>query len=715
MIKKLQHPKLWIVSTLLLIVSSCTEEPDLSNTEQDIAPTTRAQSGQKKFYYSFDKKIYLDEVEDKIVLTFEKENRAGIKEYIEKNARIRYDDSQTNNDYCVLTTTDRSEKKALMENLSKLSGIKSVNPLYVLSGDGLEIIVKNEVAIQFKNGVSQQQIDEVCKKFDITNVRNRRRFQIFSVPLKLDPLEIANAIQESGLANFSCPNFVSKAELLQTLPSDPYFVNQYYLRNFGQPVNGRTTTSRADINVVNAWTITKGSGDIVIAVIDTGATSDHPDLPNSRQVRLPGSNFADGDPNDPSSTRNNAHGDNCAGIIAASHNGEGIAGIAPNCKIMPIRVIRSTGSFVEDELRAEAITFAKDNGADIISISWGTITINPNYSTRIKDAIADAVTAGRDGKGCVVVISAGNEADQAHGNQGFVCFPSNVDIPGVLTVGASDRNDRQANYSATSNTNSPNNQIIDIVAPSHKAYSNQIPGETWDVWSIDIPGPAGQNPPPATDRGGLLPIPGTYLPSSGANFDAYTGHIGGTSAACPQVAGVAALLLSANPDMTQMEVFETICSTARKAGGYNYRAASGMTYGTWDPNMGYGVVDAYEALLSCLPGYDREVILTMQSGGSIGDQCLVFPEMNYVLNASVEHPGYSGGYSEFFIYPLDGGTVTTLTPPHASNICSVIFHGANKTFQLQVKMNSPSGSYLPSLYKTVTFKTKNQTIILPSP
>jgi subtilisin family serine protease len=108
----------------------------------------------------------------------------------------------------------------------------------------------------------------------------------------------------------------------------------------------------------------QGNNNIIIAVLDDGLTADHPDLPNTRQVRLNGSNFGDGDPNNPSPSGNHNHGNACAGIIGATqNNNEGISGIAPNCRIMPIRIFNSDGSSITQNRLADAINFARTNGA----------------------------------------------------------------------------------------------------------------------------------------------------------------------------------------------------------------------------------------------------------------------------------------------------------------------------------------------------------------
>ncbi len=107
------------------------------------------------------------------------------------------------------------------------------------------------------------------------------------------------------------------------------------------------------------------------------------------------------------------------------------------------------------------------------------------------------------------------------------------------------------------------------MAPSHRAYSNQIANETFEVWTIDIPGTPGYNPVKNTDGGPLPPV-GSILPNFGPQNLDFTGRFGGTSAACPQVAAAAALILSVKPGLTQMEVFNILTQTADEVGGYVY-------------------------------------------------------------------------------------------------------------------------------------------------
>jgi subtilisin family serine protease len=572
-----------------------------------------SQAKEKRYYYAYDEKVYLNEIENKFMVSFQKDDVLNIQSLINTS-----ETEFTNDSVCIITVDD-SRKEEVKKTLLQTKGVKSVQPMYTTDG-GLEMGITDEFVVKFKSGVSRQQKDEWTNKHPAVLKQETELYLLMAVPVDEDVLETANLYQLSGLVEYSHPNFIAKIET-HAIPSDPYFVNQFYLHNTGQTFNGHSGTSGADINAPEAWDITKGSSDAVIAVLDEGVTSNHPDLPNTRQVRLNGSNFADGDVNDPSPTGDHNHGNSCAGVIAASHNSEGVAGIAPNCKIMPVRIFDSDGYGISSTQLAAAITFAKNNGAYIISNSWGYNSDNPSLYPVIVDAISDATINGRGGKGCVVVFAAGNTAAHVYGDNGWVTFPSNVNVQGVLTVGASDRYDQQADYSPTSDLSSSYHQIVDIMAPSHRAYSCYISTESFECWTIDIPGMAGYNTWKNTGSC-YLPLNGAIFPDSGTNYQAYTGYFGGTSCSAPEVSAVAALILSINPTLTQQEVADIIESTARKAGGYNYQTTSGIPNGTWNSQMGHGVLDAYAAVQAACPAvvnFTNQTVTTDTTVTSCGD------------------------------------------------------------------------------------------------
>lgn len=564
-----------------------------------ITLTSQKRSDNKKFYYAFKEKIFIEEIPGKYVVKYKdaataRNNTAALRSKFSRTTNIQYQNETT----VTLSGITQNIQQLLKDQTTDIALIK---PAYRYQQQ--EMYYTSEILVEPNAGIS---IQEVLLKSGLSKhatIKGGKFYSVVDIAPTLDACEAANKIQESGLVKFSHPNFMMPVEKHQVIPNDTYFNNQYYLRNTGQvfnPVENHSGTPNADINAPFAWTTSTGNNAIIVAVIDEGLTPNHPDLPNTRQVRLNGSNFVPGEnANDPTPGMHNNHGNSCSGIIAATqNNNEGISGIAPNVRIMPIKVF---GQFATADNNgfANAIDFAWQNGAHVISNSWGVSGAdNPNLVPAIVSAIQRAVTQGRGGLGSVVVFSASNTARRSVGNNGVVSFPSNVQINGVLTVGASDRNDLQSDYSPTSNAASANNQIIDIVAPSHRAYPPQayqptpggIAGEGFEIWTIDIPGNNGYNQWNDAGFPVVAPAFGEVLPATGTNNLSYTGRFGGTSASCPQVAAVAALVLSVNNSLTQQQVFNVLTQSADRVGGYAYDG------NRWCPQLGNGRLNACAAL-----------------------------------------------------------------------------------------------------------------------
>ncbi len=320
----------------------------------------------------------------------------------------------------------------------------------------------------------------------------------------------------------------------QVIPNDlcgEYWPMQWHLHNTGQSGG----TPDADINAPEAWEITTGDPNIVIAVLDTGVDLNHPDLISNL---VPGYDFLDGDDSpEPviGSHFQAPHGTACAGLVAAQgNNGIGVVGVTWSCKIMPIRIALSPSATAD--VTATAIRWAASNGADVISCSSVLSTDSPTISSAITD-VTGSGGIGRDGRGCIVVFSAENSGALITG------FKGRSD---VIAVGATDDHDRRLSFS----NYGPG---LDIVAPTGDAVN------LW-VMTTDITGIAG------------------YLTTD------YTGF-SHTSGACPIVAGVAALVLSVEPELTNEEVLHFLTRSAKDLGN------SG-----WDDYYGWGRVDARAAL-----------------------------------------------------------------------------------------------------------------------
>lgn len=492
------------------------------------------------------------------------------------------------------------------------AGLAAYGPYYltpVLQGSADPVYYTRDIVLLFKAGTDSAARAGLIAAYGLSFVRSSTSFELYRIGSG-DALQVSRAIFESGQVRYCHPDFIAPVRAGAYIPKDAYFAKQWYLHNTGGTTNdGKTLSADADIDAPEAWDLSMGDPSITIAVIDEGNTPDHQDLPAARQIRLPGSNFAygvdgTGDQNNPSPTvKANSlhynHGEEVAGVLAATHNTQGVAGVAPLCKIMPVKLSFGTES-LPSSINTEAVDFAVKNGAKILNISWGWDPSRPYYPMQV--ALENAILSNR-----VVVAITGNTADRSttSGSAGWCNYPGNLNIKDMLTVGASDRNNKVANYS-------PDGAELELVAPSHTAYHTQVPGEAENVWTMDVPGfDKGGNKWRDPSSGGL-PAVGEELPAKGyPAADMYTGRFGGTSAAAPQVAGVAALMIAVNPCIKVSQVRELLQATADRVGGYDYNWNGYMIGRTKDEGyskeMGYGKLNAYKAVKAAKAAYEARL------------------------------------------------------------------------------------------------------------
>lgn len=335
-------------------------------------------------------------------------------------------------------------------------------------------------------------------------------------------IEIANLLYESGLFASAVPDFSYDMEECVT---DELFRSQWGLKN--------SDNSGVDISVCQAWEMATGKG-VNIAIIDGGIYRTNSELASNMHSLRYNAEKTDGVPF-------GIHGTQCAAIAAAAINNGGMAGVAPNAKIMETRTLIKKNKRKVSRKLAKCINWAWQNGADVISCSWGTKKTN-----LLKDAIDNALTKGRNGKGTIIVNSAGNK------NSSDVTWPGNYKSE-ILTVSAINSSGYRWKHLTNSNSGSCYGDAIDICAP----------GE--NITTIDYTG--------------------------------YTGYATGTSYSCAFVAGVVALVLERNPYLTGQEVRDIIEQTANKNACQDFYAnASNKGNGMWNQEYGYGLVNAAAAV-----------------------------------------------------------------------------------------------------------------------
>lgn len=417
-----------------------------------------------------------------------------------------------------------------------LLGEDYVSNIYRTEG-GSPIIVLPRIVLMLNTGKT---IEPVLKRItnisveETNGVRYVLKCNVSSSERVLAIIDILNGMSEV--------KWCEPEMLIENKRNNPLYSKQYYLKNTGQ--NGGI--KGVDINAEPAWLITNGSPNITVAVIDDGVDRSHEDF--GGRV-LPGYTIGNknglGEPQNENLWDDKAHGTACAGIIAASNNNLGIRGIASNVNILPVNIVpnetdynpyygRLEGFGSTTEI-AEAINWAWKR-ADVLSCSWSL----GSPSNDVNAALDSARTHGRKGLGCIIVFASGNN----HPHILDVSYPADLD--GIITVGAIDKNGNIQSYSQRGRS-------MDFVAPS-----GGIPG---DIVTTDLMG------------------------SRGKSAGNYINDFNGTSAACPQVAGVAALILSVKPDLSWTEVAHVLQKTARDLGPKGF-----------DNTFGYGLVNAGAAV-----------------------------------------------------------------------------------------------------------------------
>lgn len=383
------------------------------------------------------------------------------------------------------------------------------------------------------------------------------------------PLCISTAV----FALIGCGTGSSKEDLpTQTpLPSqtplpkeDPLFERQWHLENTGQ-TSGAEDGGLAgeDINVLEIWEEFTGSKENAIAIVDCGIDI-HPDLKDNLDISM-SYRYSDGS-NDPTPTTDYLpHGTAVAGIVAAKGwNGIGTRGVAPDAKIVSLNVIsRLTEANLIDALGRTEIA--------ISSNSWGFSNNDLNEFQTLMDTMEIGTQNGREGKGTIYIFAAGNSRSGSNNSNTNMSYLTNNFY--AVTVAAVNADGRYSSYSNFGSTV--------LVSGTGGEFGREKPA----VVTTDLVG---------LDRG--WDTNNTHYDVPGNENGDYTNTMTGTSAACPSVTGVTALMLEANPNLNWRDVRYILASTARKNDANDGNWTNNAAGIPVNYNYGFGVVDARKAV-----------------------------------------------------------------------------------------------------------------------
>jgi subtilisin family serine protease len=440
----------------------------------------------------------------------------------------------------------------------------------------------------------------ISKKSNSQNI-----LSLANLPLDSKYIQVHKKLQTNG--NFITePNILWKANAINT--NDTFVRDQWYLNNTGQTVNIESIVkekgvSGKDINYETDSDF-QGNKKTIIAVIDDGVDTNHPDLKDNILRDKNGQSLGfDFSGNRRSTTYPKppigwGHGTHVAGIIAAkSNNFNGVSGVCGNCSILPIQFLGPVGGSTINAIRS--LYYAVDKGASIINMSWGGAFASPSLEMAINYA---------NSRGAVLIAAAGNS-----GNEDLL-YPAAYQ--NVLSVASTNNRGLKSPFSTF-------NKTVDISAPGQHILSTFPMGADLD--------PFGSQPNTCQDSNYSL------------KSDGY-GYCSGTSMASPVVAGVAGLLKSKYPNWTNAQIKSQIIDTANTD---IYALAPNLTN-----KVGSGIVDATKALKN-KPSQKMTFTGFKVNTPNAKPSYLIEPNTQNSINLSFDNPWLEGSNINMQLVSLD--------------------------------------------------------------
>lgn len=473
-----------------------------------------------------------------------------------------------------MTRLCAKDSKVRDECMADLRKTNVAHHIYEVKGTGEELVIDDHIFLQLKQSDSDE-LQKIIEKFNLVDAGRMGNTCVLKVTHATgqNPVKTANMIAERSEVAYCSPQVMVPLQKHQTAFAATHvlFREQWYLT--ADLINHLDVDSRADIQAPEAWQITMGDPDIVVAVMDDGVDTGHPVFRNKR-IHSEARDFDSSD-RDPSPEGDDFHGTPVASIATGSADGNAMIGVAPGCTLLPIRI--GFGP-LDQRQTLEEFRFASRH-ADVVNCSFGFPPLSANiFDSGFRQEMSELTrTGGRRGRGLVIVFSAGNDdaptrlraGDNVNGvrylagnslvgffveeipagRDVFSAYPS---IDGTIVVAALSSRARKSGYS---------NWGPDITVTAPSSNGHELRGMSADfvanyrglgqIGASNRPGHGSSSRPlrddPTTPR---------------VREDFYTDQFGGTSGAAPVVSGVAALMLSVNPELSATDVRNILMATA---------------------------------------------------------------------------------------------------------------------------------------------------------
>jgi subtilisin-like proprotein convertase family protein/subtilisin family serine protease len=567
------------------------------------------------YTYRAGEKIPLEKAPDQFVVR-------ALPEHLEA---MGIDDAERVSPHSSRVTTRVSD---LEPEMTRMRNLAPTHHAYTETATGTEFLITDRILVTFREPPPPEQIDAFAARYSLalmTAYSDRDYLFQLTDHTGINPVKlVVKLTEEEPLVAVAEHDLNQRMKTYAvSIPTDPSYQKQWHLHTrLNDPQFDQRSSSRCE----DAWQLLNhlGSADVVVGVTDDGCKLSHQDFDSPgkfagwgyfRGERLIANTDIDAQPDQMYKTGAN-HGTSCAGVIAGEVDAVLTVGAAPGCRLLPIQWESDGASlFISDSKLLTALNFVADK-VDVLSNSWGS-TPSSFWSLQVTNRITSlATTGGRRGRGIVFLWAAGNENCPIN-------HVATVNVP--HTDGWQQRPDGSWIWIGVQTSRQFRNNLVGIAGLMHVAalassarrshYSNYGPG-------IMICAPTSN-----VHVYHRLSVPGLGVTTTTGEPGGMTDVFGGTSSATPLMAGIAALTISANPDLTAHEVVSILKQTASKdlsmdayqrtppanfdpnpvwdvspvspfdAGVFNN---IGAAEGTWSPWFGHGRGDAARAVEEAL-------------------------------------------------------------------------------------------------------------------